>query len=70
MKNISELRKELNVTQREVAKYVGVTTTTISQYESGIRTPTLANAKKLASYFNVPVESIAFGQKKSYRRGK
>ena len=67
MKNINELRKELNVTQEQLASYVGVTTSSISQYENGSRTPSLNTAKKIASYFNVPVESINLVQRKSSR---
>ena len=68
MKSLRELRSDLDVTQEEVAEYVGVANATISQYESGVRTPSLNTAKKIASYFNVPVESIKFGVKKGNKK--
>ena len=68
MKSLRELRNDLDVTQEEVADYVGVANATISQYESGARTPSLNTAKKIASYFNVPVESIKFGSSKGSKK--
>ena len=68
MKSLRELRSDLDVTQEEVAEYVGVANATISQYESGVRTPSLNTAKKIASYFNVPVESIKFAAKKGNKK--
>lgn len=70
MKSLYELRHDMDVTQGDVAAFAGVSVNAISMYENGIRTPSLNTAKKIASYFNVPVESIKFCQKKSKRGRK
>lgn len=57
---LSSLRKEQGMTQSDVAQIIGVSKGAIAMYETGKRTPKLANAIKLANYFNVPVEKIIF----------
>lgn len=60
-KYLSELRNIRGKTQREVALDNGIGLSTVAMYETGARTPSLKNAKKLAKYFNVNVEDIFFG---------
>lgn len=60
-KSLSELRIIKGKTQREVAQENGIGLSTVAMYETGARTPSLKNAKKLAIYFNVRVEDIFFG---------
>lgn len=57
-RRILELRKERNVSQEELAQYVGVNKSTISKYERGIIEPTLNIAKLIAQFFGVTVESL------------
>ncbi len=45
---IMNLRKRLNLTQRQVASVVGVTDQTVSNWEQGIYTPRLTPAQTLA----------------------
>lgn len=47
-------------TPEEVAKAVGVTTASISDYEQGKRVPNDALKLKMADYFGVQVEQIFF----------
>lgn len=61
MKTLAELRKERNLSQRELAKILGLSYGAIALYETGKRTPGLKRAKKIANLFNVPLESISFG---------
>ncbi|MGO3528840.1 MAG: helix-turn-helix transcriptional regulator [Leuconostoc mesenteroides] len=59
MNRISELRKETNTSQTELAKLLGVTRQAISLYEKwpdkGGREPKLETWQKLADYFGVDV---------------
>ncbi len=60
-KTIADLRTEKGLSQRELAKAVGLKPSTIAMYELGERTPSLSNATKIAQFFGVPVERIFFG---------
>ncbi len=51
---IKELRTKLGMTQEEMADIVGVRKTSISNYESGYATPTLATLKRFMENFNLP----------------
>lgn len=50
---LREKRNELNMTQGEMAKKVGVSPATISLYESGDRKPELGRIKRLASIIGI-----------------
>lgn len=45
---IMNLRKQLNLTQREVATAIGVTDQTVSNWEQGVYQPKLSPAQTLA----------------------
>lgn len=57
---IAELRHRENLTQKELAKKIGISASAIAMYEIGARTPALKTAKKLADYFGVQIEDIFF----------
>jgi putative transcriptional regulator len=59
---LADLRSIKNLSQRGLAGAVGVKPSTIAMYEIGARTPSLANAKKLACFFGVRVDDIFFGK--------
>ena len=59
-KSLAELRAERNLSQRDLAKILGVSSATIGMYESGKRTPPLKKAILIAKLFNVQVENISF----------
>lgn len=61
IKSLTQLRKENNITQKELARQIGLKPSTISMYESGKRIPSLKTALKISSYFNIPIEQIKFG---------
>lgn len=50
---VKELRKELGMTKEELAKAIGVSTKTISAWESGKRQTTLSKLARLMQFFNV-----------------
>ena len=55
---LKELRKENNLTLKELGQKVGMATNTISRYETGKREPKLETWNKLAEYFNVPTSYL------------
>ena len=59
-KSLAELRAESNMSQRELASELGVSSATIGMYESGKRTPPLKKAILIAQLFHIPVEKISF----------
>lgn len=60
MKTLAVLRAENNMSQRELAQKLNISSGTIGMYESGKRTPPLNRAIAIAKLFNVPVETISF----------
>ena len=59
---IRELRKQLGLTQEQLAKLVGVKQATVSAWESGDAEPTMKNTRKLMSVLNCSSdELIKFG---------
>jgi transcriptional regulator with XRE-family HTH domain len=57
-KQLKELRKRKNITQKELAKVIGVTTGTISHYESRFKNPRYDNLVKISEYFNVTTDFL------------
>lgn len=53
-----KLRKELNLTQEELAQKIGYTRTAISAWEIGRNEPSNADTIKLANYFGVSTDYI------------
>jgi transcriptional regulator with XRE-family HTH domain len=49
---IRELRKQLGLTQEQLAKLVGVKQATVSAWESGDAEPTMKNTRKLMAVLN------------------
>ena len=56
--NIRDLRKNLNMTQDELAERVRVTRQTINAIEKEKYAPSLQVAFRLATIFNVSIDSI------------
>lgn len=55
---IKELRKKNNLTLRELGKKVDMSSSRISQYETGKREPKLETWKRLADLFDVPISYL------------
>ena len=62
-KFISELRKEKNMTQQELADKIGVTDRAISNWENGRRLPDLSLIKVVASELDISVAELLNGRK-------
>jgi len=59
MKNeVHKYRKQMKLTQEDLAKRVGVTRQTIISIEQGKYIASLPLALKIAKIFNVPVETL------------
>ncbi len=50
---IKELRKEKNITQKEIAEILGISPTCYAGYEQGYREPDFKTLKKICIYFDV-----------------
>lgn len=57
-KNLKILRKEKNVTQKEVAQHLNIDVTTLSHYETGIRMPDIDTLIALARYYDTDINRI------------
>ena len=58
MNKLKELRAQSNLTQKAVAKAVGITTSYYGMIELGVRKPSLTLAMDLAKFFDTTVEEI------------
>ncbi len=56
--NIRQLRKEHSLTQVELAKKLGVSTSTVGMYEQGRREPDFKILTKMAEIFGVSTDSL------------
>lgn len=55
---IKQLRLNKNITQDELAKFLGVSTPAISKWENNITYPDITLLSMIASYFNVSIDEI------------
>ena len=62
-KKLEELRKSKGITQKDLAKDLGVSRTTIGYYESGERLPDIETAVKIADYFDITCDELIRGIK-------
>lgn len=60
--NLRYLRKKKGVTQTEVAKALGIPTTTYNAYETGQNVPRDEVKLMIANYFNRTVQFIFFNR--------
>lgn len=55
---LKNLRKQRGITQEQLAKELGIGTSTVGMYESNIRKPSYKVLKKISNYFNVSVDYL------------
>src|SRR5690625_2893272 len=60
-KRLLELRKKKKLKQIEAAKLIGITSASLSRYETNNRTPDTEILNKLSEFYNVPPSYILFG---------
>ncbi|MBM3222931.1 MAG: helix-turn-helix transcriptional regulator [Candidatus Tectomicrobia bacterium] len=68
-KKIVQLRKERNLTQKELARIVGVHFSHMSRYERGLSLPSIDVIKKLAQMFHVSADYLLFDDAQAMVRG-
>lgn len=61
----AKLLSDNNVTAYQVGKATGISTSTLSEWKKGKYTPKMDKLQKIADYFNVPVDYLLTGEKKS-----
>jgi len=61
MNRIRELRKQINMTQKELAKQLQIADSTLSYWEMGKYEPDTNALMKLSRFFNVPIDYILSG---------
>jgi transcriptional regulator with XRE-family HTH domain len=66
---IRELRRARGLTQQQLAHLVDVTVTAVSMWETGVRTPYLETASRLADVLGCTIDDIA-GRKPAKKRGR
>lgn len=57
-KRLAELRSDRKLKQKEVAASIGVTSATLSTYETGAKFPSLEVAAKLADFYGVSLDYL------------
>lgn len=55
---LRELRENREISQIELARYLNISNTTLSQYETGKRVPSDEIKIKIADYFNVSIDYL------------
>ena len=60
---IKELRKEKNITQKQLAEKIGLTDKAISKWERGLSFPDITILNSLAEIFDVDVSEILNGER-------
>lgn len=58
MTAIKDIRKRMNITQKQLADLAGINQTDVSRYENGERIPTLSVAIKIAKALNCTVDEL------------
>ncbi len=66
MNNVKSLRKNKGMSQQELAEYLHVHQTSVSQWETGRTNPDTVQAIELAAYFNVSVDYVLGVQTPQY----
>ena len=62
MISIRDIRQEQNLTQKDIAEKLKVTPNAVSQWENGVRNPSLENVKRLAKILHCTTDDILRGE--------
>ncbi len=58
MTALREIRQRAGVSQVALAKKLGVTSSTVTQWESGVRNPNIVMVKRIANIFGVTTDEL------------
>lgn len=56
--NLKQLRKDKNLTQEELAEYLGVSPQTVSKWENNLSMPDISALPVMADYFGISLDSL------------
>lgn len=55
---IAELRKNLQLTQQQLAQEIGTSQANLSRWEKGLNEPSIIECWKLADYFDISIDIL------------
>lgn len=58
--NIKRLRRQNNITQRDLAEYMHISHQTVSRWENGSRVPDVYTLPKIAAFFGVSIDELFY----------
>ena len=67
---LKELRKEKDITQEQFAEIMGVSSRTVSRWETGVNMPDLDLLIQIADYYEMEIREVLDGERKSEKMNK
>jgi len=67
---LKELRKEKDITQEQFAEIMGVSSRTVSRWETGVNMPDLDLLIQIAGYYEMEIGEVLDGERKSEKMNK
>ena len=67
-KFIKKLRKEKNLTQKQLADMLGVTYQAVSKWERGLNIPDISILKEISRIFDVDMDTMITGVEKKHQK--
>ncbi len=65
-RRLRQLREKRGISRRVLAELCGLSGKSISRYERGERTPSMADVEKLADFFGVSIDFLWRGKDKKF----
>ncbi len=65
-KKLSELRKSKGLSQEDLAFELGISQSSVSNYEGGATLPDILVLERVSSYFNIPVTELLSGEHNTF----
>ena len=65
---IKKIRKDNNLTQKELADKLGVTYQAVSKWENGLNIPDIGIIKEISKIYNIEIDELLSGEKKKKRK--
>ena len=62
---LKTLRREKNMTQEQLAEQLGVSSRTVSRWETGSNIPDISLLAELAEFYDVSIPELIDGERKS-----
>ena len=63
-----KIRKDNNLTQKELADKLGVTYQAVSKWENGLNIPDIGIIKEISKIYNIEIDELLSGEKKKKRK--